>query len=184
MENFVILILGVIFFIFRTYMNYKKEQEEASARNPSVPRQTTSSPSGEKVLPTTLGVPKWLEEFLPPQQPVQRAKPIQQIRPVERRSEAVLVTEASSHRGSIAYEPVKYTPTELPADLLSEYRNLPDKKEIEELKKSVAIHKAHNHQFKRLDPFVLAEKVEEIDVPAFNLREAIIMNAILERPYR
>lgn len=180
MDNFIIVILGVIFFIGRIYMNYKKEQEEASKRNPAAPRTAREQPVQQMNRPSERpadGIPKWLEDLFPPI-PAQPA-PVQP----NREPAPVLVKEPSSHRGSITYERVKYIPTELPADLLSEYRNLPDKKEIEELKRSVAIHKAHDHQFKRLDPFLMVDKEDNIEVPTFNLREAIIMKAILERPY-
>ena len=34
-----------------------------------------------------------------------------------------------------------------------------------------------------MDAFVIDDKKDVIEVPDFNLREAIIMKAILERPY-
>lgn len=155
MDNFIIVILGVLFFIGRIYMNYKKEQEEASKRNPAAPRTTSEQvvqPKNRPLERPVDGIPKWLEDLLPPV-PAQPA-PVQP----KREPAPIFAKEESSHQGSIAYERVKYVPTELPADLLSEYRNLSDKKEIEELKRSVAIHKTHDHQFERLDPFLMVEK--------------------------
>lgn len=171
MDNILIIIAVVAFFIFQTYSNYKKEQEEAKTRNPAN-RRPGNLDSPQKEVPPAMEIPRWLEDFLPPQEKMEE-KPKPSTVP------------ASDHYGSIEYQPVKYVPSELPADLLKEYRDLPEKKEIEELKRSVAIHKAHSHQFKRLKPYLLVDKVEEeIEIPAFDLREAIIMNAILERPYR
>jgi hypothetical protein len=179
MDNIVIVIGVIAFFLFTTYSNYKKEQEKANTRDPSRPqnRPSTSS-SSPKDTPHPIEIPKWLEDFLPPQERAE-PKPKPKATPIS----------PSEYHGSIDYEPVKYervkyVPSELPADLLKEYRNLPEKREIEELKRSVAIHSSHSHEFKRLQPFLLVDKVEEIEVPAFDLREAIIMNAILERPYQ
>lgn len=178
MDNIVIVIAVIAFFLFTTYSNYKKEQEKANTRDPSKPHNPpTISGSSPDEATNPMEVPKWLEDFFPPQERVEaKPKPI----PVS----------SNEHRGSIDYQPVKYervkyVPSELPADLLKEYKNLPEKRESEELKRSAAIHASHSHQFKRLQPFLLVDKVEEeIEVPAFNLREAIIMNAILERPYQ
>jgi hypothetical protein len=178
MDNIVIVLAAVAFFIFQVYSNYKKEQEEAKNRNPANRRPNTSG-SPQKEAPPAMEIPRWLEDFLPPQETV-----MQKPKSVYEKPEPVAVP-ANEHYGSIDYQPVKYTPSELPADLLKEYRDLPEKKEIEELKRSVAIHKSHSHEFKRLQPYLLIDKVEEeIEVPEFDLREAIIMNAILERPYQ
>lgn len=177
MDNILIIIAVVAFFIFTTYSNYKKEQEKANTRDPSIPqKKPTSTPSSQQEIPAPLEIPKWLEDFLPPQP---ETKPAPQPIPVP----------SYDHQGSIDYRPakyqqVKYVRSELPADLLKEYRNLPEKKEMEELKRTVAIHKSH--QINRSKPVVLIDDVqhEDINVPRFNLREAVIMNAILERPYR
>jgi hypothetical protein len=180
MDNILIIIAVVAFFIFTTYSNYKKEQEKAKTRNPSIPhKQPTSTPSSKSEVPAPIEIPKWLEEFLPPQP---EAKPLPQPIPVS----------STEQRGSIDYKPVKYqqvkyVPSELPADLLKEYRNLPEKKEMEELKRSAAIHKSNLHQTNRLNSVVLIEEdqqQENTEVLEFDLRKAIIMNAILERPFR
>lgn len=178
MDNIVVVIAVIAFFLFTTYSNYKKEQEKANTRDPSkAPKEPTSSQPSSREVPSPMEIPKWLEEFLPPQPEMKPApKPI----PVP----------SNEHEGSIDYKPVKYeqvkyVPSELPADLLKEYRNLPEKKEIDELKRSAAIHKSHSHQLKRLKPLVLEDNIQQdIEVPAFDLREAIIMKAILERPYK
>src|SRR5690554_4539580 len=179
MDNILIILAAVAFFIFQTYSNYKKEQEEAktrdaSKRRPGVPDST------QKEVPPAMEIPRWLEDFLPPQEKIEE-KP---KKVVYEKTEAIPVP-VNDHYGSMEYQRVKYVPSELPADLLKEYRNLPEKKEMEELKRSVAIHKTHSHQLNQLKPQLLVDEVEEeINVPAFDLREAIIMNAILERPYQ
>lgn len=177
MDNIIIIIAVVAFFIFSTYSNYKKEQEKANTRNPSIPQKRPTSTTTSQEVPVPLEIPKWLEDFLPPQP---ETKPVPLPMP----------TPSEEPRGSIDYKPVKYqkvkyVSSELPADLLKEYRNLSEKKEMEELKRSAALHRSHLHQINHLKPVVLIEDVqqEDIEVPRFQLREAIIMNAILERPY-
>lgn len=178
MDNIVIVIAAIAFFVFQVYSNYKKEQEAAKTRNPAK-RKPDNSGSPQKEARPAMEIPRWLEDFLPPQETIAH-KP----KPVYEKSEPIAVP-ANAGQGSIDYRPVKYVPSELPADLLKEYRDLPEKKEIEELKRSVAIHKTHSHEFNRLKPYLLVDNVEEeIEVPEFDLREAIIMNAILERPYQ
>lgn len=178
MDNILIIVAVVAFFLFQTYSNYKKEQEKAKTRNPSE-RSPDISDVPQKELPPSMEIPRWLEDFLPPQE-TKAPKP----KPIREKPEPVAMP-ATQHYGSIDYQRTKYISSERPADLLREYRDLPEKKEIEELKRSVAIHKDHAHQFNRLKPYSIVDKVEEaIEVPEFDLREAIIMNAILERPYR
>lgn len=178
MDNILIIIAVVAFFIFQTYSNYKKEQEEAKTRNPSSRRPSTSE-SPQKEVPPAMEIPRWLEDFLPPQETM-----VQKTEKSYEKPEPVAMS-TNDHHGSIKYQPVKYIPSELPPDLLKEYRNLPEKLEMEQLKRSVAIQKSQSYKFKKMTPQLLADEVEQvIDVPEFSLRDAIIMNAILERPYK
>lgn len=186
MENTIVVIAAIAFFIYNTYANYKKEQEKSRTRNPGSPNQPAiedkpASDFEKTTMPNDM--PNWLEQFFPSEE-LEKTTPQVAGRSITQPAQEI------AHQGSIDYQPVKYervkyVPSELPADLLKEYRNLPDKLEIDEVKRSTAIHLSHGHEFKRLKPFLLDEQVvEEIEVPSFNLREAIIMQAILERPYR
>jgi hypothetical protein len=177
MDNILIVIAVIAFFLFSTYSNYKKEQEKANTRDPSKPQNRPTSPGPSAEDPHPIEIPKWLEDFLPPQAKIEsKPKPI----PVE----------SYEHTGSIdykteKYERVKYVPSELPADLLKEYRNLPEKLEFDEVKRARAMHSSPTHH-NALKALVIEDDVgaTAIEVPSFDLRQAIIMNAILQRPYQ
>src|SRR5690554_547258 len=176
MDNILIVIAVIAFFLFSTYSNYKKEQEKANTRDPSKPQNRPTTPGPSPEVPHPIEIPKWLEDFLPPQAKVEsKPQPI----PVE----------SYEHTGSIdykseKYERVKYVPSELPADLLKEYRNLPEKIEFDEVKRSRAMPSSLSHQ-KAIKALAIEDDIEgTIHVPRFDLRQAIIMNAILERPYQ
>lgn len=165
MENFIFVIIGVLFFAYQTYANYKKEQEKAKTRRPSDPRKatTTQKVEGRVQQPqqqAPVEIPRWLESILGPQP-------------------ASLPHQEAPRRLDDYQEEYR----ELPADLHSEYQNLAETKEIEELKKSIAIKKSNQYEIKNLKPYSFkAEEKEEADIPVFDLREAIIMSAILTRP--
>ena len=165
MENFIFVLIGVLFFAYQTYANYKKEQEKAKKRRPSDPRgaATSQKVEGKAQQPqqqVPLEIPRWLENILDPQpEPL----PQQEV-----------------PRKLPDYQE-EYS--ELPADLYDEYQNLPETKEIEELKKAIAIKKTNQYEVKSLKPYTFkAEEKVEADIPEFDLREAIIMSAILTRP--
>lgn len=165
MENFIFVIIGVLFFAFQTYTNYKKEQEKAKTRRPSDPRKVTSNQNVEERTTQTqqqvpVEIPRWLESILGPQpEPLPHQKAPRRL------------------------DDYQEEYSELPADLQYEYQNLPETKEIEELKKTIAIKKTNQYEIKSLKPYTFkAEEKEEADIPVFDLREAIIMSAILTRP--
>jgi len=57
--------------------------------------------------------------------------------------------------------------------------------EVDEHKKTQIIHKRHPHAFRRLDAFELPDQsVNEHASADFDLRDAVIKAAILERPYQ
>jgi len=56
--------------------------------------------------------------------------------------------------------------------------------EVDELKQTKAIHDRHQHAFRRLDAFEIPdESVNHHTAADFDLRDAVIKAAILERPY-
>lgn len=194
MDNIIIVLLGIAFFVFKVYSNFKEEQEKAKKRNPSARPAATEETREETIARPTpkkedpeIHLPKWLEDLFVPEKETPRPTPQRTLplpAPVPTASDLNLPPKKKGH-GSIDYEPVRYEISEKPADLLKEYRSLADTQHIEELKRSRAIHKTHSHQFARLEPFVLEKEgaYEETTYPTFNLREAIIQQAILERPY-
>src|SRR5690554_5072866 len=112
MDNIFIIIAAVAFFIFQTYSNYKKEQEEAKTRDASKRRPNASESIPEETSHPPMEIPKWLEDFLPPQEEIrQKPKRVYEIpEPVS--------MPTKKHHGSMEYQRVKYVPSELPADLL------------------------------------------------------------------
>lgn len=167
MDNIIIFLLIFGVFVFQTYSNYKKEQKEATARK--LRKEPIPGDSVEDILKTS----KWLDE--------------PSIKPVVADPEPTAKSfQKRKHQGSIDYQPSKYSPMELPTDLLKEYRNLSERKETEALKKMIANQNSYNNDIKRLEPHYLpAEKTEPgINASAFDLREAIIMSSILKRPYQ
>lgn len=56
--------------------------------------------------------------------------------------------------------------------------------EVEEVKRTRAIHQAHMHQYQQLAPYQIAEKENDSSMDIhFDLRDAVIKSAILNRPY-
>src|SRR5690606_35350708 len=76
----------------------------------------------------------------------------------------------------------RYEPIEVPLDLSKAYQDLPEKKEIEALKKSKMISQESQQTLKRLHTLEDTSEDDHVneDFPQFNFRDAIIMNAILE----
>lgn len=169
MENFIFVIIGVLFFAYQTYANYKKEQEAAKNRRPSSPRKSEPiQKQGEREAPSPapLEIPRWLESILQPQ------------------TEASPKQEQPRQFGEYENDYQEYVPTELPADLQAEYQNRSDTKEIERTKKLKALPNTNQYEIKSLEPHTFEEGEEEngSDIPIFDLRQGIIMNAILTRP--
>src|SRR5690606_12081484 len=126
----------------------------------------------------------WLQEILHPK--VDQPSPHRQDRPIQpvvqtRQPIAVIPEKYQPEK----YQQVRYQPSEVPVDLLNEYRNLPEKQEMEEVKKAKRLRLAHQKELRRLHSLEVAEHEGHVnDIPEFNFRDAVIMNAILERPYQ
>jgi len=71
----------------------------------------------------------------------------------------------------------------IPKPAYEKYTGMAD--EVEEVRRARAIHKPHQHAFKRLEAFALPDEEKEYNAHVdFDLRDAIIKAAILERPYK
>lgn len=183
MDALIPILLTIGFFIFQAYVGYKKEQEKAAKRNPGRP-STMPAPSKTEQ-------PKkrdWLEELLQPQP--QREKPIYQpekmlVEPVKQVEKPYEQKYVEPHYETF-YKPEKYVPTEKPASLLAEYRSLSTYDEDEVLKKARKLRNDKRSAIKRLETKALHEQdiEREKNLIHFDLKEAIIINAILERPYK
>jgi len=179
MDALIPILLTIGFFIFQAYVGYKKEQEKAAKRNPGRPN-TMPAPSKTEH-------PKkrdWLEELLQPQS--QSEKPVYQpektyIEPVKQAEQKYVEPHYETF-----YKPEKYVPAEKPASLLAEYRSLSTYDEDEVLKKARTLRNDKRSAIKRLETKALQEQdiEREKNLIHFDLQEAIIINAILERPYK
>jgi len=189
METFIPVILAIAFFIFQAYLGVKKEQEKAAKRNlgkPGSPPVASYPAPAKKAAPQREVAPQkrdWLEELLNPQmphpQPVTVDSPTVET-PKERYEQAY-----TEPRYETFYKPEKYVPTERPVSLLDEYRRLSTYDEDGEIKRAKKIRTDRRKETKRLE--TLALEVRDLETERntihFNLEEAIIIKAILERPY-
>src|SRR5690606_24584825 len=121
MDTIIPIIFALAFFIFQAYLNYKKEQEKAKKRNPGKPQEH----SVENEEPS-IELSDWLQEILQPKvdqpSPHRQEKPIQPV--VQARQPIEVIPEKYQPE---KYQQVRYQPSEVPVDLLYEYRNLPEK---------------------------------------------------------
>lgn len=183
METFIPVILVIAFFILQAYLGVKKEQEKATKRNLGKPG---SPPVAAHPEPAKKDVPRkrdWLEELLDPQMPHTQPAPVDKP-PIEAPRESYEPAYVEPHYETF-YKPEKYVPTERPASLLAEYRRLSTYDENGEIKRAKKIRTDRRTETKRLE--TLALEVHDLEVERntvhFNLEEAIIIKAILERPY-
>lgn len=183
METFIPVILAIAFFIFQAYSGVKKEQEKAAKRNLGKPG---SPPVAAQPVPAKKAVPRkrdWLEELLDPQMPHPQPVPVDRP-PVEARKQSNEQAYVEPSYDTF-YKPEKYVPTERPASLLEEYRRLSTYDENGEIKRAKKIRTDRRKETKRLE--TLALEVRDLEAERntvhFNLEEAIIIKAILERPY-
>jgi len=183
MDIIIPILLTVGFFILQAYLGYKKEQEKAAKRNLGRPNTRPVPPSEHNPEKRD-----WLEELL--QRQTQNKKPahppekplVEATKPVE---QPYSQTYVEPHYETF-YKPEKYVPTERPASLLAEYRRLSTYDEDGVLKKASEIRSAKRTEIKRLETEALEVHNLELEKRSFHfdLREAIIIKAILERPYQ
>ncbi len=191
MDTFIPVVLAIAFFIFQAYLGVKKEQEKAAKRNlgkPGSPPPVASHPEPAKkvVSQKREAIPRkrdWLEELLDPQMPQQQPvlvdKPPVEV-PKERYEQAYVEPQYETF-----YKREKYVPTERPASLLEEYKRLSTYDEDGEIKRAKKIRADRRTETKRLETmaFEVHDLERERNTVHFNLEEAIVIKAILERPY-
>ncbi|WP_207426039.1 hypothetical protein [Pedobacter sp. SYSU D00535] len=159
MEEFLPFLIGIGYFVYKTYENYKQEQEKARKRNPSRPVID--------VDPEELFVPEKLEKRpidLPAKQQPADVKGDYERKRVEEKYREVT-------RPEVAKEPAYQTFKEVKSDLYN------PEQVSEETLRSRSIHKKHNHGkvALALPPESPAETFE------FDMQQAIIYDAILNR---
>ena len=180
MDQLIPILSIIAYFIYQAYTGYKKEQEKAAKRNPGKPNQpviTTKQPELQR---------DWLEELLQPSEPKREhvkelAKPV-----AETVYEKPYVQTYAEPAYESSYKQEKYVPTEKPVSLLAEYRRLSTYDEDGTLKRAKEIRSDKRTKIKRLE--TKAHEDQDIEWGKnqihFDLNEAIIMKAILERPYQ
>lgn len=167
MENLLPFLLLAAGFIYKIYSNFQEEQKKAQKRNPSQPVakepepaerpiNRKEGPSPERRLPPVLN-----EEVFDPEHPYEPGyKPSYPREPVVER-----------YRAEKKYEDIS---PEVVAT--KEYYN--PERPAAEVVKSRKIHERHKHRF---TPYVEIE--ERSEYANFDLRDAIIKSAILNRPW-
>lgn len=166
MENLLPFLLLAAGFIYKIYSNFQEEQKKAQKRNPSQPVAKEPEPaerpinrkeeSPERRLPPVLK-----EDGFDPKHPYEpEYKPIYSGEPVVKK-----------YRAENRYETIRPEVV-----TTQEYYN--PERPAPEVVKSRKIHEPHKHQF---TPYVEIE--ERSEYANFDLRDAIIKSAILNRPW-
>lgn len=184
MEQLIPILSIIAYFIYQAYTGYKKEQEKAANRNLGKPNQP--------VVPTKQSLPQrdWLEELLMPSETMKEPtketvkefeKPIS-----ETVYEQPYVQTFVEPKYESTYQREKYVPAEKPVSLLAEYRRLSTYDEDGSLKRAKKIRSDKRTEIKRLETKAHEDQDAEWENNQihFDLNEAIIMKAILERPYQ
>ena len=158
MEQFLPLIIGLALFVYKTYSNYKTEQEKARKRNLSQPRpqakeaEAVPSKTSEKPKPVLYEETKETPSSYEPRYKNTYKEPV--VKPVYK--------EDSYQR--------------MQSEMYSEPEPRYIEKPAEETEKNRKIHASHKHVNTKV------KHEEEHAAYEFDMRDAIIKEAILNRP--
>jgi hypothetical protein len=166
MENILPFLLAMAALGYKLYDNFKQEQEKARKRNVGMPNSPEadyqpipSVPSIETPVREIKPKPVIVEEKFYPEHPYE---PKYKSEYREPRPEKVFV------------EPVYKREK---AEVLTVRENINPEKPVQEVRRTRAIHKPHQHS-----TAVYTEVVEEHPYANFDLHDAVIKEAILNRP--
>jgi len=183
MDALIPIILAIGFFILQAFLGYKKEQEKAAKRDFGKLKPQGETPRQREVVPSDKD---WLEELLNPKPSVPPARevvkdeqrPLQSVRPETQQPQAYKEPVYKS-----TYQAEKYVPSEVPASLLDEYKRISASDDVSEVRR---VRRAKAAQIKPLQTISLEVEGSEGEKSLlnFNLEEAIIIKAILDRPYQ
>lgn len=164
MENFIPFIIGIAFFLYKTWVNFQAEQNKAKKRNPSVPPvQETRKPQAvdKPTKPVTSKNPDpfLIEEISDPNNPYEP-----KYKHLYQREKPVPKTIVEKNIKEPTQEQNLYIEGYNPENV------------AEEVRRNRSIHQKHNHN-KKL-------QVQEDDDGSyhFDMKDAIIKEAILNRP--
>ena len=169
MENFIPFIIGIAFFVYKTWVNFQAEQDKAKKRTPSTPRVPQASekkstspvqPSSSKQVGGKKPEPFLLEETIDPNNPY------------EPKYKHLYQKEKSSYKGAAEK---KVTEEKQEQNLYNEGYN--PEKISDEVKHNRTIHQQHNHNKK-----LHTQDEPEEAIYHFDMKDAIIKEAILNRP--
>ncbi len=161
METIIPIIIAAIVFGFQAYSNYQKEQEKARKRNPGQSRR----PEGEEQAPQEHATPfDWLEELIGESRPQQIPAPAPQ-----RPAETPVISEEEPVRDGAR------NPYQSYSGMFSEEELHRKQRERQQ--------KRNRPKIAPVNPAVSEEGSRPGHTGEFDLRDAVIKAAILERPY-
>lgn len=185
MKEYLPFLIGAALVLFQFYNNFKKEQEKARKRNPSQPRA-----EGEPDVPQVKKAGRQSPAPVPSpwSQQGRDQRPVSPLPKVERKPEPVLVKETfDPHR---PYEPTYKREYQEPLYQRPSKQETVKPEKVSTMKRveishledisqetlfSRSIHQPHLHGFKSFHH-------EDGEVYEFDMRDAIIKEAILNRP--
>lgn len=191
MDALIPILFAIAYFIFQAYTGYQKEQEKASKRNIGKPNPDVYKPEKADYSPSRDGreyragqnQPTAYEK--PAYEKTVYEKPVQEKRAYEQPYiEKPYVQTYAEPVYESTYKEQKYVPTERPPNLLAEYRSLAYDDEDMVIRRAREARQAKRAGIRRLK----TEQLEEDSVQTgnrirFDIREAVIMKAILDRPH-
>ena len=163
MEQLIPIIIAAIVFGFQAYNNYQKEQEKARKRNPGQPRQPVADEPASQERPAPFD---WLEELIGeprPQQPVPA--------PTRQKSPEIPVVQQEEPSRSDVRDPFQSYSGAFSEEEFHRKRRERQQKRTPSKAAPVTL-------------LVAEEESQPVHTGEFDLRDAVIKAAILERPYR
>lgn len=158
MEEILPFLAALAYMAYTVYNNYQKGQAEAKSRNPSQPYEDKQPYEAE----TTSPFKEWWETEVLPEKSILEPEPVKYQEPKY---------EQTYHEPKIERPVRKKVKSEIPQTI--ELYN--PEEPAEEVIRGREIHAPHKHKF-------VASKEEEHVYSDFDFRDAIIKEAILNRP--
>ena len=157
MEKIIFILLPIAYFLYNAYLNFKKEQEKAAKRAAQQPQYVV--PNQEIIQKEIKTTPKYYQDPIRQENKDYESDITQYLK--EKKSERDNINKAAKdiNKNNKAAVKDNYNP-EVPS---------------EEVNTNRAIHLEHHHEFE----FPTNLKEEFMD---FDLRKAVIYDAILKRP--
>jgi len=187
MDALIPILFAIAYFIFQAYTGYKKEQEKAAKRNigkpnPEVYKPETPDYSARKdVKPYESAQPQQPAYEKPGYDKTVYERPVYERPTIEKPYVQTYVEPVYES----TYKEEKYVPTERPASLLDEYRRQAYDGEDRVIRRAREAGRDKRAGIRRLETERLEVENAERNKAhiRFDMREAVIMKAILDRPH-